>query len=42
MFETSLTQFATSLKQSVATNNTTLPQSVQVVKTRRQRDRYVR
>ena len=42
MFENTLSQFASSLKETVGTNNTALPQRVRVVKTRRQRNRFAR
>jgi hypothetical protein len=42
MFENTLNQIASSFKETVGTNNTDLPQSVRVVKTRRQRNRFAR
>ena len=43
MLKTATTQIASRVKQSLRAENNTLPQSVQVVKTRRQRNsRYTR
>jgi len=40
MLKTTATQIAGRVKQSLRAENNTLPQSVQVIKTRRQRKRH--